>query len=218
MIWSASWIEILQLAIIFIISISVHEFAHAWISHKLGDPTPKLQNRLTLNPMAHIDPIGLLAIFLVNFGRGRPVQINSSYYKNQIVGEFKVAIAGPISNLILATIGIIILLITAKTSWIAINNLFVDQNLMPITNFLVQFSMINIILAVFNMMPLPPLDGFTLVKLININIAQQIMKYQQYVFIGFLILIFATPFGRIFSIVSIEIFRFMLTILGSIVY
>lgn len=94
----------------------MHEFAHAWISHKLGDPTPKLQNRLTLNPMAHIDPIGLLAIFLVNFGRGRPVQINSSYYKNQIVGEFKVAIAGPISNLILATIGIIILLITAKTS------------------------------------------------------------------------------------------------------
>ncbi len=218
MLFSLSRVEILQLAIIFVISISVHEFAHARVSHKLGDPTPKLQKRLTLNPLAHIDPIGLLAMFLIRFGRGKPVQVNPSYYKNQTVGEFKVAIAGPLSNMFLASIGIIILLITAKQSGIGINTLFTSWNFFPLASFLVHFSLINIILAVFNMIPIPPLDGFTLIKLINLNIAKKILQYQQYIFIGFLALIFISPFGNIFGTVSIKIFHLMLQIFGTLIY
>ncbi|MBF0932229.1 MAG: site-2 protease family protein, partial [candidate division SR1 bacterium] len=71
----------IQIGIIFIVSVSLHEFAHAYASYKLGDPTPKIQGRLTPNPIKHIDPIGFILIFLIGFGRGRPVQIDPSYYK-----------------------------------------------------------------------------------------------------------------------------------------
>jgi Zn-dependent protease len=86
-------IDIIFLAIIFVISISLHEYAHAWSSYKLGDPTPKIQGRLTPNPLVHIDPIGFLMIFIIHFGRGRPVIVNPSYYKNTLRDELLVALA-----------------------------------------------------------------------------------------------------------------------------
>ena len=87
-----------------IMALSFHEFAHAWVSDKLGDPTPRRQGRVTLNPLAHIDWIGFLTLVLVGFGWGKPVQIDPSYYKNRRRDEFFVAIAGVTMNLILAVI------------------------------------------------------------------------------------------------------------------
>jgi len=86
-------IEIIQLAIILAISIGMHEYAHAYVSYRLGDPTPKLQGRLTPNPLKHLDPIGFFMIFIAHFGRGKPVQINPLYYKNPRKGELMVALA-----------------------------------------------------------------------------------------------------------------------------
>ena len=82
----------------------MHEYAHAYVSYRLGDPTPKLQGRLTPNPLKHIDPIGFLMVFLAHFGRGKPVQINPLYYKNPRKGELIVSLAGPATNLILAIV------------------------------------------------------------------------------------------------------------------
>ena len=87
-----------------IIGLSFHEFAHAWMSDKLGDPTPRRQGRVTINPMAHIDPIGFLALLLVGFGWGKPVQIDPGYYKHRRRDEFLVGIAGVTMNLLIAVI------------------------------------------------------------------------------------------------------------------
>ncbi|PID34757.1 MAG: site-2 protease family protein [candidate division SR1 bacterium] len=219
MLWSgASLIELIQLGIILIISIAIHEFAHAWVSYKLGDPTPKLQKRVTLNPLAHIDPLGLVMVFLIGFGRGKPVEINPGYYKNQRIGEFKVAMAGPLSNLLLATIGIIILLFISKFSGMGINTIFSHAYTIPLAQFLGQFAYLNIILMVFNLLPIPPLDGFTLVKLVNIDIAEKILKYQKYIFIGFLIFVFSPLSGNFLSTIAKVIFNVLTTILASVIY
>ncbi|MDP2669794.1 MAG: site-2 protease family protein [bacterium] len=91
--FSFSAFELISLAITFVISISLHEYAHARASTKLGDPTPKLQGRLTPNPLKHIDPIGFLLIFIIHFGRGRPVIINPAYYKHPLRDELLVSLA-----------------------------------------------------------------------------------------------------------------------------
>ena len=87
-----------------ILGLSLHEFAHAWMSDRLGDPTPKRQGRLTINPLAHIDWIGFIALLFVGFGWGKPVMIDPGYYKNRRLGEFLTGIAGVTMNLIIAVI------------------------------------------------------------------------------------------------------------------
>ena len=101
----------IQIGIIFIVSVSLHEFAHAYASYKLGDPTPKIQWRLTPNPIKHIDPIWFILIFLIGFGRGRPVQIDPSYYRKPYRDELIVALAGPLTNVILGILAIIIMMV-----------------------------------------------------------------------------------------------------------
>jgi Zn-dependent protease len=162
-------VNILILAVILLLSIGFHEYAHARASNKLGDPTPKLQGRLTPNPLAHIDPMGFLLIFIIHFGWGKPVQINPYYYKNPRVDEFLVAVAGPITNIILAIIGIVVLKIYS-------GNLALVANIQNIfTQFRSQFVFLNIGLALFNLLPIPPLDGWKFIKLI---IGQRIQKIE----------------------------------------
>lgn len=147
---------LIQLAIIIVISITVHEFAHAWTSDRLGDPTPKMMGRLTLNPLAHLDPLWFILIFVIGFGRGKPVQINPSYFRHPIRDELWVALAWPASNIVLAILSIIIVLVSVKTGsypW----EWFIS--------FWQMFGILNCALAVFNMIPLPALDGFRLVKI-----------------------------------------------------
>jgi len=156
-------LNIIQLAIILAISIGLHEYAHAYISYKLWDPTPKLQGRLTPNPLKHIDPIWFIMIFLVNFWRGKPVQVNPMYYKNPWKWELIVALWWPATNLILAIIWIFIILIYSKILWLPITSIF-QSNIDIINIFWIKFSIINIALAIFNLIPIPPLDGFRIIK------------------------------------------------------
>ena len=157
----------IQIGIIFIVSVSLHEFAHAYASYKLGDPTPKIQWRLTPNPIKHIDPIWFILIFLIGFGRGRPVQIDPSYYKKPYRDELIVALAGPLTNVILGILAIIIMMVYMKTFALGLNALSTQTDL--VIQFWITFAVTNFALAAFNMIPLPPLDGYRLIKVFNHN-------------------------------------------------
>lgn len=165
--------ELISLAITFVISISLHEYAHARTSDKLGDPTPKLQGRLTPNPLKHIDPIGFLLIFIIHFGRGRPVLINPAYYKHPLRDELLVALAGPFTNLLLATAGIIITQIYINLGNIAIVSFQSD----PIISFRQLFSRLNVALAIFNLLPFPPLDGYRIITFTIPSAAYRIKRH-----------------------------------------
>lgn len=213
-------IDFISLAIILLISIWLHEYAHAYVSYRLWDPTPKLQWRLTSNPLKHMDPIGFFMIFLIWFGWWKPVQVNPMYYKNQIKGEFLVALAWPATNIVLATIWILVMLIISKVSGMWVNDIFLNSTSISLS-FFVKFSMINIVLAVFNMIPLPPLDWFRIVKMISFKFASMIEKYTTYISIVFLILILwpgRASVGGFLSTVSEYIFKFIYTIFATIFY
>ena len=139
-----------------IIGLSFHEFAHAWVSDKLGDPTPRRQGRVTLNPLAHIDWMGFLALLLVGFGWGKPVQIDPGYYKHRRRDEFLVGIAGVTMNLLLA----IIFAIPARAMVKAFSGAAASELVYNIYLILFYIVSINIVLMIFNLIPCPPLDGW----------------------------------------------------------
>ena len=215
-----SIIEIISLAIILLVSIWLHEYAHAYVSYRLGDPTPKIQGRLTTNPLKHMDPIGFFMIFLIWFGWGKPVQVNPMYYKDPVKWELMVAMAGPAMNFVLATGWVILLLISAKIFGMWINDIFLNQYNWFIM-FWIKFSLINIILAVFNLIPIPPLDGFRIIKMISYNFAMFIEQYTRYISIFFLILILGPgrwAIGGFLWTVSNTIFQFIFTVFANIFY
>ena len=210
------WIfEIIQLAIILAVSIWMHEYAHAYVSYRLGDPTPKLQGRLTPNPMKHLDPIGFLMIFVAHFGRGKPVQINPLYYKNPRKWELMVALAWPATNLVLAIIWILVLLIYAKVMGGTPNDIFLN-NWDPMIGFWMNFSFLNIALAIFNLIPIAPLDGYRLIKIWRHKWAEFMERNARFGLIFVIALVYiASP---IFIKVSTFIFSFLFTIIGQVFY
>ena len=138
--------EVLLLLVpVLLFALCFHEFAHAWVAYKLGDPTAKHAGRLTLNPLAHLDPMGSLMILFVGFGWAKPVPVDVRYLQNPRTDMMKVAFAGPAANLLLAFIGGTIIRFQIVSGSLIL--------------MLVLFTQINIMLAVFNMIPIPPLDG-----------------------------------------------------------
>ena len=177
-------LDTLFLAIIFIVSISLHEYAHAWMANRLGDPTPRNQGRLTPNPMVHIDWIGFILIFLIGFGWGRAVQYNPHYLKNPLWDELKIALAWPAMNILLS-IGAILIIIVYQ--------LIVGPGQDIVTAFWMQFAFLNIALAVFNMIPMPPLDGYRVIKVFAPKLMGQVEQYGQYLIIVFALLFVRWP-------------------------
>ena len=142
-------IEILIILIpILVFSLCFHEFAHGYIAYRLGDMTASRNGRLTLNPLVHLDPIGSIMLLFVGFGWAKPVPVNPNNFKNPSPDMMKVAIAGPVSNLLLAFIGGL---------FIRISNLIVIEPFIFQSIYL--FVHINIALAIFNLIPIEPLDG-----------------------------------------------------------
>lgn len=180
------------IGIIFIISVSIHEYAHVAAANTLWDPTGKMLWRLTPNPLKHIDPIGFVLIFLIGFWWGRPAPYNPTYFKNPYRDELLVALAGPASNIVLGIFGIIITLIYAKLIWLDITTLTNGWDL--VSFFWMQFSLTNFALAAFNLIPLPPLDGYRLIKVINHNIWAWFERNVMRISLSFLILVVFGPF------------------------
>lgn len=141
-------------ALALVIAITIHEFFHAWTANRLGDPTARLEGRISLNPLAHLDLMGTLFLLLAGFGWGKPVPINEKNFRNPKLDELKVALAGPISNFFVAAI-------------FALPLRFFYTDLPDKTIFLLgTIVLINLVLMIFNLLPIPPLDGSHIIKVI----------------------------------------------------
>lgn len=182
-------LEICAKVIMIFLVTPLHEFAHAWMADKQGDDTPRLQGRLTLNPFAHIDIIGAICIFVGGFGWGKPVQVNPLRFKKYRKGMMLTAAAGPASNIIIGFFGMIAYKIVA---YIPVTSESV-QWLTWLGILLYYFTSINFGLAVFNMIPVPPLDGSKVASyFIGRKYDEFIYRYQMAISIFFLLVI-ATP-------------------------
>jgi Zn-dependent protease len=167
--------EFLILIIIILLSISIHEFSHAKAADILGDPTPRLSGRLTLNPIAHIDPIGLLMLILVRIGWAKPVPINPYNFKNPNQGMMLTGLAGPASNLFLAWV----LAVLLKT--IPIQSVLWASTLQ-------NAIFINLALMIFNLLPVPPLDGSRIyTQYLPMEWQYNLERYGFFILIGILI-------------------------------
>jgi Zn-dependent protease len=161
-----------------IIGISFHEFAHGWAAFKMGDPTAKFQGRLTINPAAHIDPVGLVALMFCGFGWGKPVDVNPSNFRNRRKGEIIVSLAGVVTNFIIAVLtGFVIKLLLNMGG-----GAFVATSLGDIVlTILIYIIQINLVLMIFNLIPVPPLDGFGVItQIFNLRNTSTYYKIYQY--------------------------------------
>ena len=188
-------IQFLIFVPIFLITITVHEYSHAYAAYKMGDPTARSLGRLTLNPIKHIDPIGLVMILIVGFGWAKPVPINTRHFKNARKGMMISAAAGPLSNLFMALIGAVILGL--------INFFYYSYASSAITVvemarwFFSQFMTLNVYFAVFNLIPVPPLDGSRIVSYILPYKLSYYYNYVERYGILILILLMNIPIMRV---------------------
>ncbi len=152
-----------------LLALTVHEYAHGAMSYSLGDPTPKVEGRLTMNPLAHLDTFGTIMLILVGFGWAKPVQINTRYYRHPKTDIMKVAFAGPGANLVLCLVGAVLMVIMGKAGMLS----------NTVLRFLQALMLYNVYFAFFNLLPVPPLDGSKI--LMELLPPEKAYKYEAYV-------------------------------------
>lgn len=191
--------ELLARFIVLFTAITVHEYAHGYVAYKLGDPTAKYSGRLSLNPLSHLDMWGAICMVLFGFGWAKPVPINPMYFRDRKKGTALTALAGPLANIVLAFVSTIIF---------ALYFVFIYSNFTNvITRFIysvfVQLAVVNISFAVFNLIPIPPLDGS---KILGMFLSQEsYMKLLSYERIGFPILMILSLTGVLSHILGVFI-------------
>ncbi|ACQ51615.1 site-2 protease family protein [Clostridium botulinum] len=172
-----------------LVGLTVHEFAHAYVADKLGDKTPKFQGRLTLNPFSHIDIIGFIMILLIGFGWAKPVQINPSALKRGYKDEIKVSVAGVTANIVTAFIFALLTAFLLKMDLIILGDVTSLGGIIGVI--LAYIVRINCMLAVFNLMPIPGLDGFDILRdlwpKIFYKISNVIYNYQMIILLIFVV-------------------------------
>lgn len=185
------WINLLLSLPGILIAISFHEMAHAYAADAMGDPTPKAMGRLTINPLKHIDFIGFLCMLIMRFGWAKPVPINPNNFKDRKKGMIAVSLSGILTNLLLAFLGVAFYFIVIK-----LNN----ETLQIIFQYICSY---NIVFAVFNIIPIPPLDGSQLLaEFLSPSAKEKYLKFSKYGMFVLILLIFTGVFGYIISPVS----------------
>ena len=195
-----------------IVAFTLHEFAHAFVAYKFGDPTAQRQGRLTLSPLAHLDPIGTILIFIAGFGWAKPVPVNRFFFKRPRLAGVLVSVAGPLSNLLLALLGtaiVNILYVSGLLTMLPGN--YAEQ----LELFFGLFVSLNVMLFLFNLLPFPPLDGYRIIEdLAPAHIRSKMTQYESYGIVVFLILVI-TPLDSYTIHPFLEIGR---TIVMSIIH
>ena len=183
---------------VIIFALSFHEFSHGWIAHRYGDPTAKLAGRLTLNPIAHLDVFGSLALYLMGFGWAKPVPVNPQYLANPKRDMMWIALAGPVSNLIVALISGILLSVLLRLGLIGSQS--------PLIMVLIMSLQINLVLAIFNFIPIPPLDGSRILEgLVPNKYHNELAKFEYYgprILMGLILISMFTRFNIFAVIIS----------------
>ena len=197
--------EVLVLLIpVLLFALVFHEFSHGWVANKLGDPTAKYSGRLTLNPIAHLDLFGSLMILFVGFGWAKPVPVDSRYLANPRTDMMKIAFAGPASNLLLAFIAGSLIRLTG--------------NMGALSSMLIMFVQINIMLAVFNMIPIPPLDGSQIFSGLmirhNPDLVVKLQIYGPQILMGLILFGMLTSISPIWWVMSPFVNFFMFLFVG----
>jgi Zn-dependent protease len=192
---------------VFLLALTIHEFAHGWLANRLGDSTARLQGRLTLNPLAHLDPIGTLAIVLIGFGWARPVPVDVRNLRNPRRDMVLIAAAGPASNLVLAAASAFFYRILPwgaaglEWAWLAV----------PIRAMLRTGVLANVVLAIFNLLPVPPLDGGRVLS--GLLPLRQALTYSRLEPYGFLIIFFLFFTGIIDPVFGVAVRTLTLALL-----
>ena len=189
---------------IILISLSVHEAAHGYAAYKLGDPTAKNFGRLTLNPIKHLDPIGFICMLLAGFGWANPVPINTRNFKNPRRDMALSAAAGPISNLLLATLFCALLKVFTVVSPLVLSPTEYSTNVLYFSFLFLYYGIsMNLTLAVFNLLPAPPLDGS---RLLYVFLPPKyyfgVMKYERYISLAIMLLLLFGVLSPIISFVT----------------
>ena len=191
-------------------AVPVHECAHAWVAEKMGDDTGRKQGRITLNPFVHLTLWGSLMMILVGFGWGKPVMVDSRNFKNPKKGMVLTSLAGPASNFIMAFLSMIVYKVLAFLSY-AKDSSTLDM----LATVFVYITLINISLAVFNFLPIPPLDGS---KIFNAILPEKwyftIMKYENFIFIALIILVYSGLLDAPLSFLQNKVIDVMLFLTG----
>lgn len=204
--------ELIILAPPLLFALTFHEFAHGFVAYRLGDPTARDAGRLTLNPLKHLDPLGTIAFFFIKFGWAKPVPVNPGYFRNPKKDMLWVALAGPATNLILAVVSALL----TKGIWMLATILpysaAAEAILVPVNSMLIASVWINLVLCIFNFLPIPPLDGSRiLMGLLPNNLALSYMRIERF---GFLIII-VLAFSGVLSKVIVPIISFANSLLLS---
>ncbi len=177
--------------IVLLIAFTVHELAHAVTADYLGDPTPRRMGRITLNPLKHLDPFGTIMLIIAGFGWAKPVMVNPMNMRgNPRTSMAIVAIAGPLSNFVMAGIAAIFF----RLGLVDINSLMTGAGTLSLTNLLFQFLYINLALAFFNLLPVPPLDGSKILyAILPAELVYRLRPLEQYGFMILFLIVFLVP-------------------------
>lgn len=179
-----------------LIAFTVHEFAHAYFANKFGDPTAKLLGRVTLNPVVHFDLFGVLLLVIAGFGWARPVPVNrANFEKPRLMGVI-VSFAGPLSNLLLAVVGTIIYASLVGSG--VMGGIENERLFTAISTFFYMFNLTNFFLFLFNMIPLPPLDGYRILEdILPPSISRKLQGVEQWSIFIFLLILIIPPLQRV---------------------
>lgn len=195
-----------------LIAFTFHEYAHALMADRLGDKTPRFQGRLTLNPIAHIDPVGFIAVLIFSFGWAKPVQTNPSAYKNYYKDDLKVSLAGPIANFIVAIVAAFVFVFYMSFIYRSL-----PEALGGVLYSMIYMTLIiNVNIGLFNLIPIPGLDGFSLLRDLSPKTFYRFEeKFYQYQMMIMLLLIFVG--GKIIQVPARIIINSLLTGASSVV-